>query len=317
MRCRFVYSPDYDFSLLGLERLHPFDARRASRAWSSFRGANRKAAKKAWLQPTAPVTDDELELVHTRDYLRSLRSSAVVARAVEVWPVRLLPSFLLRRYLLAPMRLAARGTLMATACALAGESAMNFGGGYHHAFRDRGEGFCLFADVALAIAAHRASGRLGREERVAVIDLDAHRGNGFASIVAGDPRIAVLDVFNFQVYPGLPDADLTDRPFLIPVHSRTSDQAYLGALREALPRFLDAAGPVRLAFYNAGTDILAGDRLGMLAVSPQGVAARDRMVIDSLAARGIPTVVTTSGGYTKASHELIAKLAMHIAVAPR
>jgi histone deacetylase 11 len=206
---------------------------------------------------------------------------------------------------------------MATACALAGESAMSFGGGFHHAFRDRGEGFCLFADVALAIAVHRASGRLGRDERVAVIDLDAHRGNGFEALVAGDARVSVLDIFNFQVYPGLADVDIENEPFMIPVHARTNDQTYLGNLGEALPRFLDAAGPIRLAFYNAGTDILAGDRLGRLAVSPQGVVARDRMVIDSLAARDIPTVVTTSGGYGEASHELIAKLAMHMVVAPR
>lgn len=316
MSCRFVYSPDYDFSLCGLERLHPFDARRASRAWAAFRAACPTAAAQAWLRPTDPVTDDELAQVHTRDYLRSLASSAVMARALEVWPARLVPGFLLRKHVQGPMRLATRGTLLAAARALAGEDAMNFAGGYHHAFRDRGEGFCLFADVALAIAYHRGSGRLGPDDRVAVLDLDAHRGNGFSSIVAGDARIAVLDVFNFQVYPGLGDVDVEAEPFMIPVHARTSDDAYLGLVREALPRFLERAGAVRLAFYNAGTDVLAGDRVGGLRISPQGVATRDRLVVDALAARGIPMVVTTAGGYTGSSHALIAQLAAYLASRP-
>jgi histone deacetylase 11 len=313
MICRFVYSPDCDFSLLGLERLHPFDGRRASRAWALFREANPMAAAQAWLRPTDPVTDDELAMVHDRDYLRSLRSSAVVARTLEIWPARLLPNLLLRKHVLAPMRLATRGTVMAAACALEGQNAMSFGGGYHHAFRDRGEGFCLFADVALAIAVHRASGRLGASDRVALIDLDAHRGNGFESFIAGDARVSVLDMFYFQVYPGMPEVSIEDMPFMIPVHSRTSDEGYLGALREALPRFLDAAGAARLAFYNAGTDILAGDRVGKLAISPAAVEERDRMVVDLLASRGIPTVITTAGGYSEESHRLIAKLAMHMA----
>lgn len=313
MSWRFVYSPEYDFSLFGLEHLHPFDARRASRAWALFRAACPTTAEQAWLRPTDPVTDEELALVHGREYLRSLGSSAVVARAIEAWPARLVPSFLLRKAILRPMRLATRGTIMATALALGGENAMSFAGGYHHAFRDHGEGFCLFADVALAIAVHRASGQLGREDRVAVIDLDAHRGNGFESIVADDARVSVLDVFNFQAYPGLPDASIEDEPFMIPVHSRTRDEDYLAKLEEALPRFLDAASPVRLAFYNAGTDILAGDRVGGLGIGPQGVEARDRLVVDALAARGIPGVVTASGGYTDASHKLIAKLATYVA----
>lgn len=313
MSCRFLYSPDYDFSLFGLERLHPLDGRRASRAWGAFREANPSAAEHAWVQPSEPVTDEELALVHDREYLSSLRSSAVVARALEVWPLRLVPNFLLRKHVLAPMRLATRGTVMAAACALDGENAMNFGGGYHHAFRERGEGFCLFADVALALAIHRASGRLGRDEHVAVIDLDAHRGNGFESIVAGDTRVSVLDVFNFQAYPGMSDVDIDDKPFMIPVHSRTNEETYLGTVQEALPRFLDHAGPVRLAFYNAGTDVLAGDRLGGLAVSPSGVEARDRAVLGALASRGIPTVVTISGGYSEGSCRLVANLAGQMA----
>lgn len=312
MKCHFVYSPEYDVSLFGVEHLHRFDSRKLSHAWSLFREAKPDAAAADWLRPAIPVTDEELELVHSPSYLSSLRSSAVVARAMEVWPIRLIPHALLQKHLLRPMRLAVRGTLMASECALRGEAAMSFGGGFHHAFRERGEGFCLYADVALAIAVHRASGLLKREERVAVIDLDAHRGNGFEAIVADDPTVSVFDLFNFQVYPGLSDVDIEDRPFMIPIRSGTTDDVYLRILDDELPRFLDTAGPVKIAFYNAGTDVVAGDRLGCLRLTPKGVRERDRRVVDALATRGIPMVVVTSGGYTATSHELVADLAVHL-----
>jgi histone deacetylase 11 len=312
MRCRLVYSPGYDFSLFGIERLHPFDARRASRAWSLCQGEKPDVVSDAWLRPTEPVTDAELALVHTQDHLTSLRSSSVVARALEAWPARLVPNFMLQKRILSPMRLATRGTLLAAGCALRGEITMNFGGGYHHAFRDHGEGFCLYADVALAIAAHRAAERLGPEDRVAVVDLDAHRGNGFEAIVADDATVRVLDMFNVQAYPGLPEGAVEDRPFMIPIRAGTADDVYLSTLEEALPRFLADEGPFRLAFYNAGTDVVVGDKLGGLALTPEGVKTRDRRVVDALTARDIPTVILPSGGYSQASHALIAALAMHL-----
>jgi histone deacetylase 11 len=314
LNVRVLFSPGYDFSLLGLERLHPFDAHKYGRAWALVEKELGPALDSIAMEPKQPASDELLMLVHTREYLESLRSSETVARALELWPLRLVPNSLLQGAVLKPMRLAVQGTVMAAEMALQGAMVMNFGGGFHHAFRDRGEGFCLFADVAIAIAAQRAAGRLAADDRILVIDLDAHRGNGFEEIARSDPAVRVFDVYNAQAYPGLlPDWDPEEQPFMIPVLPGAGDSSYGKILAEDFPKFLDGAGQVRLAFYNAGTDIVAGDRIGGLDVSPEGVAARDRLVLDTLARRNIPTVIVTSGGYTRASHALIARMALHLA----
>jgi histone deacetylase 11 len=198
MQARFIYSRHYDFSLFGLERLHPFDAHKFSNAWAIVQGELGEALQALWLKPEQPISDAELLRVHTAQYLQSLRSSAVVAKALELQPAKFVPNLLLRSRLLKPMRLAVQGTVLATQCALEGNVAMNFAGGYHHAFRDHGEGFCLFADVPVAIESQRALGRLRTDDRVVVIDLDAHRGNGFESILEADPAVSILDVYNAQ-----------------------------------------------------------------------------------------------------------------------
>jgi len=123
----------------------------------------------------------------------------------------------------------------------------------------------------------------------------------------------VLDVYNFQVYPRLFPGAIEAFPFQIPVKAHTADEAYLDTVREDLPVFLAAMRrKPALAVYNAGTDVLAGDPVGRLAVSAEGVVARDALVLDTLAGQGIPTVIVTSGGYTATSHELIARLARRV-----
>lgn len=312
MSAVLVYSRRYDFSLLGLERLHPFDGRKFSRAWAIIQDRLGAELGRYWQEPTAPAVETDLLRVHTKAYLDTLRSSAVVAKALEFQALRFVPNGFLQRGLLDPMRLAVAGTTLAATRALEAEGtmAMNLGGGFHHAFAEHGEGFCLYADVAIAIAAQRARGALQTSDSIAVIDLDAHRGNGFWSIAEKDPAVSVLDVYNFQKYPGLFPGDDQAFPFQIPVRGRVGDADYLATVAEALPRFLSSMKRPRLAVYNAGTDIVEGDRIGGLRVSPEGVMTRDRMVINALAERKIPTVIVTSGGYTDRSHALIAGLAL-------
>lgn len=314
MRPVLVYSTQYEISFPGLQRLHPFDGRKFSRAWAAIRGTLGDEVDRHWIEPKGPTEEADLLRIHTREYLDSLRSPAVVAKALEIWALRLLPARIIERRLLLPMRYAVAGTILATSEALSpgGAMAMNLGGGFHHAFRDHGEGFCLYADVAIAIAVARARGQLQADDAVIVIDLDAHRGNGVWQLVERDPAVRVLDVYNFQVYPGLFPGDVEAFPFQVPIRSGTRDSSYLEVVGEELPKFLAAVGRPRLAFYNAGTDIVQGDPVGRLAVTPDGVAARDRMVIDALADRDIPTVIVTSGGYTSRSHELIARMALAV-----
>jgi histone deacetylase 11 len=309
-----VYSPRYDFSLFGLERLHPFDARKFSRAWARLGQRLGSELERHWEEPKAPIADADLLLVHDAAYLNSLQSSSVIAAAIEVAPLALVPNALLQHGLLEPMRRAAAGTLLAAERALenGGTMAMNLGGGYHHAFRDHGEGFCLLADAAIAIAGLRARGLLANGDTIAVIDLDAHRGNGFWDIVQNDPAVHVLDMYNFQNYPGAFPGDRAAYPFQIPLRAGLADADYLAAVTRELPRFLASMPPPRLAIYNAGTDILAGDPIGGLGVSAEGVIERDRLVIDALVERRIPTVIVTSGGYTQHSHVLVAELAQGV-----
>lgn len=314
MNAALVYSPDYDISLPGLDWLHPFDGRKFSRAWARLGSLSHGACEKVLLRPDAPIATSDLLRVHSAAYLDSLGSSSVVAKALEVGPLAWLPSGVVERRILRPMRMACAGTLLAMRHALQERAvAMNLGGGFHHAFRDHGEGFCIYADVATALAVVRAQGLLSADDPVAIVDLDAHRGNGVWDLCGSDPSVRMLDIYNAQVYPGLFPGSIEEFPFQIPVKAQTADEAYLATLREELPPFL-ASMPRKpaLAIYNAGTDVLAGDPVGRLAVSEEGVEARDAMVVNALSGQGIPTVIVTSGGYSSKSYELIAQLARRV-----
>jgi histone deacetylase 11 len=312
LKTLLVHASGYDFSLPGLDRLHPFDGRKFSRALSIIRQRLGPQMAQHSEELREPASDVDLLRVHTPEYLASLASPSVVAAALELWPLKLLPRRTIERRLLLPMRLAVAGTILATRRALEGRGAMvmNVGGGFHHAFRDHGEGFCLYADIPIAIAAARAGGSLDPHDPIAIIDLDAHRGNGVWEICGDDPAVRVMDVYNFQTYPGLFPGAVEDFPFEIPLKAGTADQAYLETVREELPRFLASMPAPRLVFYNAGTDIVAGDAVGRLGVSPAGVVTRDRFVVETLAERRIPTVIVTGGGYTRCSYELVAQLAL-------
>src|SRR5262249_35846076 len=148
------------------------------------------------------------------------------------------------------MRYATGGTMLAAREALRTRIAINLGGGYHHASRDRGEGFCVYADIAIAAARIRQETAVCR---ILVIDLDAHQGNGVERIYGGDPETGIFDMYNAAIYPRDEEAK-NGIDWDIPLRPGTSDRTYLGLLREVLPRAIDEFQP-ELAFYNAGTDI--------------------------------------------------------------
>ena len=150
---------------------------------------------------------------------------------------------------------------------------------------------------------------LAADDRVAYIDLDAHQRNGVARVFFDDPRVFLFDVYNEQIYPH----DVYARRRIdhdLPIPGGYDDQRYLSLLRAELPAFLDGISKSRrpaLAVYNAGTDVLAGDPLGNLRVSADGVLARDQFVLNQLTDRGIPWVMLPSGGYTRDSYRLLAR----------
>ena len=237
-----------------------------------------------FLEPT-PATWEDLELAHDPDYLRRIREGAL--SPIEEVTLELPFSPELR----AASILCCGGTLQAAHMALSDGVGIHLGGGFHHAYRDHGEGFCLLNDVAVALAGLLGSGAV---ERGAVVDLDLHQGNGTAGIFASDDRVFTFSMHQERNYPmpktpgdldvGLPDG--------------TRDEAYLSALEKSLATVMARQDP-ELVVYLAGADPYVEDQLGGLALTRAGLEARDRMVLEECARWGIPVAVVLAGGYAR------------------
>lgn len=186
-------------------------------------------------------------------------------------------------------RAAVFGTVQAARAALAHGVAGNLAGGTHHAFRDRGEAYCLFNDHAVAIALLRAE---GRARRPFVLDLDVHQGNGTAAIFAADADVFTYSLHARHNYPLQKERSTLD----VELDDRAGDAELLAALDATLPAALDRHAP-DVVFYQAGVDALHADRLGRLTATHAGLAERDRRVFAWLRARGVPVVITAGGGY--------------------
>jgi acetoin utilization deacetylase AcuC-like enzyme len=193
--------------------------------------------------------------------------------------------------LVARARAALFGTVMAARAALEHGVAGNLAGGTHHAYRDRGEGYCLFNDAAVAITLLR---REGVALRPFVADLDVHQGNGTAAIFAGDETVYTFSIHGAGNYPAVKERGSFD----LELPDGTGDAPYLAALDRHLPRALDLHEP-DLVLYQAGVDGLASDRFGRLALTHEGLAARDARVFAWCEERGLPVVVTLGGGYSR------------------
>jgi histone deacetylase 11 len=264
--------------------------------------------KQRTARPRRAVSTKELLRVHTAEYLNQLRDSGYVARALELPVLAKFPAQLIDRYVLRAMRWGAAGTILAARLALDHGLAVNLSGGYHHAKPAAGEGFCIYGDVALAIDALRRDGLLAADDRVVHIDLDAHQGNGVCHFFMHDRAMFLFDAYNAEVYPAY-DRDARQRLDCdIPLPRNAAETEYLKAVTSRLPAFLDTVAtdsPIRLAIYNAGTDIYEHDALGGLRVSSRGIVSRDWFVLEQLLARRVPTVMLLSGGYHRDSYKII------------
>ena len=186
--------------------------------------------------------------------------------------------------------------------------AVNLAGGTHHACPGHGEGFCVFNDVAVAALEARAT---GRAERVAIVDLDVHQGNGTAIIFQNDPAVFTLSVHGESNYPFRKEEGDLD----IALPDGTTDDRYLASVRDGLAVALHS--DPQLILFVAGADPFEGDRLGRLSVSKEGLAERDRMVFDAASARGIPVAVVMSGGYAPDVHDIVSIHASTVTEAAR
>lgn len=229
-----------------------------------------------------PASDQELERVHDPAYVRR-----VVEGTLSPGEVRRI-GFPWSPQLVERSRRSVGGTLGAARSALEGGVGVNLAGGTHHAFGDRGEGFCVFNDVAVAVRGMQAEGRI---RRAAVVDLDVHQGNGTAALFRGDDRVFTLSVHGARNYPfhkenGDLDLELEDG---------AGDAEYLNAVERGMRVALESAPD--LVFYVAGADPFEGDRLGRLAVTLEGLSERDRIVLDGCRRAGVPVAVVMAGGY--------------------
>jgi acetoin utilization deacetylase AcuC-like enzyme len=230
-----------------------------------------------------PVDWSELAQVHDCGLLSRIREGCLTVREERALGLPWSPQLVDRG------RRSVAGTLAAARHALERGVAMNLGGGTHHAGQDFARGYCLFNDVAVAVAALR---REGAAERVLIVDCDVHQGDGTAHVFAGDPHTFTLSLHGARNYPfqRIP-SDLD-----VDIASGTGDRRYLRALAEALDFALDQARP-DFAFYLAGADPWEGDRLGRLALSKAGLRARDELALDRLLDAGADVCVVLAGGY--------------------
>lgn len=248
---------------------------------------------------------EDVQLVHTADYVERFTEGRLTRDEERRLGFPWSPALVERSFR------AAGGTCEAAAHAIDHGIAMNLAGGTHHAFPSHGEGFCVFNDVAIAI---RMLQRDRRIERAAVIDLDVHQGNGTHAVFAGDDHVFTFSMHGGRNYPFRKVAGDLD----IELNDRTEDGEYLHLLAEALPRVLAAARP-DLVIYLAGADPHERDRLGRLALTHDGLARRDAMVIEQCREVGIPVAVTIAGGYgdpisaTVEAHVTTAEIAARLA----
>ncbi|MFN8371837.1 MAG: histone deacetylase [Anaerolineae bacterium] len=304
---KIIYSPDYDIHFWGIEKLHPFDTRKYSHAYDLAYITLGNQLQKATLTPTHPVSDDDLCLVHTRAYLESLKSVAILIQALEFAPLAAFPYEVIEERVLTPMRLATSGTIMAAREVLSCGLAINLSGGYHHASADKGEGFTVFSDMSIAILKLRAEGKLSAKDKILLIDLDAHQGNGHERVFHDDPLVYIFDMYNGSIYPH--DSFARKRiNWNLSLAPGTRDTQYLNALKDYLPRVLNEVNGVpKMAFYIAGTDIYEHDQLGGLRITENGIFERDRFVLDTLMDAQIPTVMLLAGGYSHDSYRFISR----------
>jgi acetoin utilization deacetylase AcuC-like enzyme len=238
-----------------------------------------------------PLDDVVIGRVHTDEYLRKIRENDLSVG--ERWQLEVPFS----PELADAMRLCCGGTLLTGRRALDEGVTAHLGGGFHHAFAGHGEGFCLLNDVAVAAVALLDAGAV---QRVAVVDLDVHHGNGTAAIFANDDRVQTFSMHQERNYPALkPPSDLD-----VGLPNGIGDDRYLGLLDEGLDAVLTDPLP-ELVFYLAGADPYREDQLGGLALTLEGLRERDRTVLERARAVGAAVATLMAGGYARNTEDTV------------
>jgi acetoin utilization deacetylase AcuC-like enzyme len=300
---RVVYSPRYHIDI-GAHVFPTIKYQALQRALVALGGLT-------FVEPD-PAPWELLALVHTPDYLEKIRTGDFtveeIAQIELPWAPEIVEGF----------RLMTGGTLLAASHALEAHLegrplqhradvegrprrgcglGLHVGGGFHHAFANHGEGFCLFNDVAVSI---RSLQREARIARAAIVDCDVHHGNGTAMIFDRDPSVFTFSIHQQHNYPAFKPRGSLD----IGVEDRMQNVEYLTKLRQALPAVFAFAPDI--VYYLAGADPFEDDQLGGLALTREGLRERDRLVLHACRAAHVPVVVTLAGGYARRLEDTVA-----------
>ena len=242
------------------------------------------ARRENFLKPE-PASFEDLQLVHSLKYLRKLQTGSLSKDEIQALELPFSAE------LISFFRLNVGGTVLAAERALDDGLCIHLGGGFHHAFADHGEGFCLLNDTAVAVEKLQREGRVGR---VMIVDCDVHQGNGTAAIFEKREDVFTFSIHQMDIYPSEKMTGTLD----VGLWSGDGDRAYLEAVRRHFPKIYEEFPP-DIVFYLAGADPLAGDQLGGLAVTKAGLLSRDRIIMEGALLRKIPLVILLAGGYSR------------------
>jgi len=292
---KLVYSDRYDLNLGN----HVFPS-------AKYRLVKEKLLQDHLFEPgdfvePPPASDDDIALVHHREYLRKLQTGKLSYVEVLRMEIPYSPE------LVRAVWLCAGGSILAGRLALEDGAGVNVGGGFHHAYPDHGEGFCVLNDFAVAI---RSLQKAGTIERAMTVDCDVHQGNGTAAIFGGDHTVFTFSIHQENNYPYPKPPSSLD----INLRDGVEDEEYLRELARGLDQSLAEFTP-DLIYYIAGADPYRDDQLGGLKLSLDGLEKRDRLVFEKARARKIPIAVTLAGGYARRLEDTVTIHANTIRVA--
>jgi len=243
----------------------------------------RLGAKKANFLPPQPAINEELLLVHTAKYLNKLQAGKLSQSEILTMELPYSPQLL--EFALCQVG----GTVLAAETALQEGLAVHLGGGFHHAFPDHGEGFCVVNDVAVALEKMKREGKI---EKGMIIDCDVHQGNGTASIFDKKDYAFTFSIHQMDIYPAQKPSSSLD----VGLWSGDGDDKYLTALKAHIPRIYQEFKP-DIIFYLAGADPYQNDQLGGLKLTMEGLKERDKWVVGQARELGLPLVILLAGGY--------------------
>ncbi len=276
---RVFYSPHY-YANIG--EGHVFPIRKFELVRDILHSEGTLTSKDLAEPQPAPLQD--VLLVHTEDYVTRLRAGTLTDKEIRRLGLPWSKGLVRRSFL------AAGGTIAAARHALKNRVGSNLAGGTHHSFPDRGEGFCVLNDAAIAIRVLRRDCLINR---VGIVDLDVHQGNGTAFIFAEDESVFTFSMHGAKNYPLFKQKSSLD----IELADKTNDKDYMQTLAENLPRVFEHKPDI--IFYLGGADPYEKDKLGRLALTKEGLKKRDEFVLSESKQQGIPIVTTMSGGYAE------------------